>query len=402
LFQKGKRASAVLTAFLIVAALFGGFILPGGVAHADNSLSRGDKGSAVVELQKLLKEHGCYDFDQFTGYFGASTEDGVRKFQAQNGLKVDGVAGSDTIAKLKEKKNIKLKDPDSICLGMSGDKVMQVQQRLKDLGLLQDVTGYFGPTTEVAVTAFQQATGIKADGVVGDKTRTTLFQQFKSSTLIPGMNGDAVKKLQQRLLDLGYFDGQVSGLYGQITQNAVEYYQKLNGLGQDGICGKATYNSIFDKNARTEKEAKRDPKPEATPKPTYTDKPGQSAHGQEVGQELVDYAKQQLGKKYVYGTEGPNTFDCTGLTCYVYKHFGVSLPRSAFDQGNTDYGVKITDKSKLMPGDLVFFSYNGRIGHAGMYVGDGNFIHSPCTGQVVKISVLAKAKGFVFGRRVFQ
>jgi peptidoglycan hydrolase-like protein with peptidoglycan-binding domain len=385
-----------------VAAILGSAALPGGAALADGSLRRGDKSDAVVELQKLLKEHDCFDFNEFTGYFGVSTEAGVRKFQAQNGLTVDGVAGGGTIAKLKESKDIKLKDPDSLCLGMSGAKVENIQERLKDLGLYTEpeVTGYFGPATEEAVIAFQQASGMKADGVVGKGTLTALFAQFKSSTLIPGMKGDAVK---ERLKSLGYYAGPVTCLYGQITQNAVTYYQKLNGLAQDGICGKATYNSVFSKNARTEKEARRDPKPAPTPKPKYTDAPGQSANGQEMGQAIVDCAKLQLGKKYVYGTEGPNTFDCTGLTCYVYRHFGVTLPRSAKSQGSTDYGIKILSKSKLMPGDLVFFKHSdGVIGHAGIYVGDGNFIHAPYTGTVVRINSILTARDFAWGRRVFK
>jgi cell wall-associated NlpC family hydrolase len=238
---------------------------------------------------------------------------------------------------------------------------------------------------------------------VGTKTRTALFKDFSSSTLVPGMKGDNVKKLQQRMKDLGYFTGPVTGLYGQMTQDAVKYYQKLNGLLQDGICGKNTYNSLFSSSARTEKEARRAPKAEVTPKPKYTDTADQSAHGQEMAQSVIDYAKLQLGKKYVYGTAGPNTFDCTGLTCYVYKHFSVTLPRSAYDQGNTNYGIKITSKTKLMPGDLVFFhNGDGRIGHAGIYVGGGNYIHAPQTGDVVKISSITTNQKFVLGRRVFK
>ena len=427
-----RRIAAVLAAFSAVTVLLGSAALPGGTALADDTLRRGDRGSAVVELQKLLKEHDCFDFDQFTGYFGESTEAGVRKFQTLNGLKVDGIAGPDTVALLNQKKDVKLKDPDSLCLGMSGQSVTDIQQRLMDLGLYNEPepTGYFGPATEEAVKAFQEASGLTSDGIVGKTTRAALNKQYKPTSLIPGMKGDAVTKLQQRLLDLGYYDGTVNGLYDQITMNAVQYYQQLNGLAQDGICGKATYDSVFSKNARTEKEARRDPKPgpaptptpapatptpaapasktpaatpAATPTPVYTDTPDQSAHGQELSQEAVAFAMLQLGKKYVYGTAGPNTFDCTGLTCYVYKHFGITLPRSAADQGNTNYGLKILSRDKLMPGDLVFFRHSdGLIGHAGLYIGNGNFIEAPYTGQVVRISPLSKRTDFAFGRRVFQ
>lgn len=407
MYQKIKRVFTIIAAAITVAALLDIAALPA-VAQADSSLRRGDTGAQVEDLQRLLKEHDCYDFDGITGYFGAATEDGVRKFQTLNGLTVDGVAGSGTMALLRQPK-ITLKDPDSLGLGMSGAKVGEIQKRLQELGLYTEptITNYYGPATQAAVKAFQEAAGITADGIVGKKTGAALFAPFKTTTMIPGMKGDDVNGLQKRLANLGYYDGPVTGLYGQITQQAVKYFQQLNGLDEDGICGKTTYNAIFSKNAKTEKEARRAPaptaKPTPAPTPTWHDVPGQSAHGQQMGQEIVEYAKLQLGKKYVYGTEGPNTFDCTGLTCFVYKHFGVTLPRSAYSQGNTNYGVKIMDKSKFLPGDLIFFhKKNGVIGHAAIYIGNGQIIEAPFTGSVVRIRDLSNSRSVSFGRRVFQ
>lgn len=107
------------------------------------------------------------------------------------------------------------------------------------------------------------------------------------------------------------------------------------------------------------------------------------------GEQIVEYAKQYLGCKYVYGGSGPNTFDCSGFTMYVYKNFGISLSHSATAQSKN--GTYIA-KEDLQLGDLVFFkdyeTMNG-IGHCGIYVGDGNFIHaSSGTGYCVKISTL--------------
>ncbi len=403
---KTRRVAIVLALATAFALMLGSAQLPQGKAYADSSLRLGDEGQAVKELQQLLKKHDCYDFDEITGYYGTVTENGVRKFQAQNGLKVDGVAGEDTIKKLKESKATTLKNPNSLCLGMKGDKVKEVQRRLKELGLYTEsqITGYYGPITEKAVKAFQEASGMTADGIVGDKTRTALNTKYNSSTMIPGMKGENVKKLQTRLKALGYFIGTVSDLYGQLTEKAVTYFQKLNGLKQDGICGSTTYKAVFAKNAKTEKEARRKPTaPKPTPTPKYTDTPGQSAAGQEKGQAIVAEVKKHLGKRYVYGGNGPNTFDCTGLTCYVYKKFGVSLPRSAKNQGMTNYGIKITDRKKLMPGDLVFFRKGGAATHhAGIYIGAGNFIHAPYTGTVVRVGSITKARDFAWGRRVFK
>lgn len=107
------------------------------------------------------------------------------------------------------------------------------------------------------------------------------------------------------------------------------------------------------------------------------------------GEEIAEYAKQFLGCKYVYGGSGPSTFDCSGFTMYVYKNFGISLSHSARAQSSNGTYVS---KDELQPGDLVFFkdyeTMDG-IGHCGIYIGDGNFIHaSSGTGYCVKISTL--------------
>ena len=107
------------------------------------------------------------------------------------------------------------------------------------------------------------------------------------------------------------------------------------------------------------------------------------------GQEIVDFAKKYLGCKYVYGGSGPSTFDCSGFTMYVFKNFGISLSHSANAQSKK--GVYVA-QGDLQPGDLVFFkdyqTMDG-IGHCGIYIGDGNFIHaSSGTGYCVKISTL--------------
>jgi cell wall-associated NlpC family hydrolase len=98
---------------------------------------------------------------------------------------------------------------------------------------------------------------------------------------------------------------------------------------------------------------------------------------------VVGIAMQYLGIPYVYGGASPSGFDCSGFIMYVYAQVGVSLPHNAAAQYG--YGTPV-DRSQLQPGDLVFF--NG-LGHAGIYVGGGSFIHSPHTGDVVKISSLS-------------
>lgn len=93
-------------------------------------------------------------------------------------------------------------------------------------------------------------------------------------------------------------------------------------------------------------------------------------------QKAIEIAKSYLGGKYVWGATGPNAFDCSGFTQYIYKQaYGKSIPRVSYDQAN--YGEKVS-KENLQPGDLVFFDTmnKGRVSHVGIYIGDNKFIHA--------------------------
>jgi len=111
---------------------------------------------------------------------------------------------------------------------------------------------------------------------------------------------------------------------------------------------------------------------------------------------VVGIAMQYLGTPYVWGGASPSGFDCSGFVMYVYGQMGVSLPHSSYAQYG--YGSPVS-MSQLQPGDLVFFD---GLGHVGIYVGGGTFIHAPHTGDVVKISSLSGwyASTFVGGRRL--
>jgi cell wall-associated NlpC family hydrolase len=101
---------------------------------------------------------------------------------------------------------------------------------------------------------------------------------------------------------------------------------------------------------------------------------------------VVELAYQQLGKPYVWGAEGPNSFDCSGLTWFVYKNaMGKTIPRTSITQ--SQYGQYVS-RSELQLGDLVFSDTdnNGSVNHVGIYIGNGKMIHAPKTGDVVKIS----------------
>ena len=105
---------------------------------------------------------------------------------------------------------------------------------------------------------------------------------------------------------------------------------------------------------------------------------------------VVGIAMQYLGVPYVWGGASPSGFDCSGFVMYVYAQVGVSLPHNAAMQYG--YGSPVS-RANLQPGDLVFF--NG-LGHNGIYIGGNQFIHSPHTGDVVKISPLTGWYDYTF------
>jgi peptidoglycan DL-endopeptidase CwlO len=108
---------------------------------------------------------------------------------------------------------------------------------------------------------------------------------------------------------------------------------------------------------------------------------------------VVGVALKYIGVPYLWGGTTPSGFDCSGLVQYCYRAVGVNLPRTSREQFRVGTFIAPDNQGALKPGDLVFFGYGadpGRIHHVGMYVGDGNFIHAPGTGDHVKISSLAE------------
>lgn len=126
-----------------------------------------------------------------------------------------------------------------------------------------------------------------------------------------------------------------------------------------------------------------------------------------TAQKIIDYAKKLLGKKYAWADEGPDTFDCSGFTWYVYKNVAkISIPRTSKKQGA--YGTYVSKKD-LKPADLVFFDTVGAkdnvVSHVGIYLGNNQFIHASSSQGKVVISQLNSnyySKAFVNGRRILK
>lgn len=103
---------------------------------------------------------------------------------------------------------------------------------------------------------------------------------------------------------------------------------------------------------------------------------------------VVQTAYNYLGTPYVWGGTSPSGFDCSGLVQYSYSQNGISVPRTSEQQYAYTANSRITDKSQLLPGDMVFFNTSGTASHVGIYIGNNQFIHAPSPGKVVRINNL--------------
>lgn len=260
---------------------------PGASPTAEPALKRGSSGERVTALQQKLKNLGYYT-GTVDGDYGDGTVKAVKAFQSRNGLTADGVAGEATLKLIHSGNAKKAATPSpkptatpkptssALRVGSTGAKVKSMQQRLKALGYYTgSVDGTFGEGTRKALVAFQKANGLTADGVAGTATLNKLhsssaksavsvssnatsrpaMRTYVASTLSSyrylqqGSRGSDVKKLQQRLKDLDYFSGSVSGDFGADTEVALRAFQERNGLWVDGVAGEDTQRMLYSNDA---------------------------------------------------------------------------------------------------------------------------------------------------------
>jgi len=289
------------------------------------SMKQGNTGTAVAELQSALKKLGFYQ-GEINYQFDAATKKAVLAFQKKNGLKADGVAGAETQKLLYSGEAL---SPDAtptpsptpsptpipkftvpgttVKLNSTGEDAKLVQQRLYELGYYKGrVDGKFGQQSVRALRKFQEAHGLKADGIAGTSTYEILFSitALKSGatatpipdlmatpgptesaapdasgdiTLRQGDGGDAVAALQERLIALGYLKGTADGNYGEKTTAAVRAFQRVNGLTVDGSAGPKTLAVLNSVEAKPASAAAT-----ATPTPTASSSLRQGDSGNAV------------------------------------------------------------------------------------------------------------------------
>lgn len=181
-----------------------------------------------------------------------------------------------------------------------------------------------------------------------------------------GNTGTYVRLLQTDLNKFGY-GLVVDGVFGPKTLAAVDKFQSTHGLVVDGIVGPLTWSKLV----------------------------GTTIVNASQGQKVVSLAETFLGRPYVWAGNGPDVFDCSGFTSYVYLHaLGINITRNAVTQYFYFRHIAYSD---MQPGDLVFYHYaNGNVYHVAIYVGNGVTIQaSSSAGHVVYKNV--PASGVYFG-----
>lgn len=272
--------------------------------------------------------------------------------------------------------------------GMEGDQVRVLQTLLNELsGAGLAVDGDFGLRTHRAVRAFQAATGLSPDGIVGPATAAKLCSGCTTQStatsgetttagetggaeaaadtgevgtvsgspmLRRGMRGAAVETLQRALNRYGA-SLTVDGDYGLLTQNAVQAFQAANGLEVDGKVGRNTAAAL---NSGSAKDA------------SFGSFSGADNYD-DMRDAVMAAAQSHLGKPYYWGADGPSTFDCSGFVLYVLRT-DVGLINWGDD---TAHGIagRVPKTTEPQKGDLVFYrSSSGRITHIEFYMGTGS------------------------------
>lgn len=358
------------------------------------AVSKGVSGEDIKRIQNRLYELGYLaTADLVNGEFSETTEAAVIKLQEVNGIGMDGKVGQQTV-NLLYSDEIK---PNMLAYGDKSEVVLAAQKRLKTLGYLTtDPDGTYGTDTAIAVKQFQSRNDLVVDGYLGPSTRVALNGgEAAPNGITLGDQGESVQQIQQLLSKFGYLSsGNVTGYYGEVTESAVKKFQSTHGLSSDGSVGIQTMAKLTGtdvKKAQSSGGGSKKKSGSGGGSQTLVSGSGASA--------LISVASSKVGRPYVYGAKGPNSFDCSGFIYWCLNQVGVKqsyLTSSGWR--NVGKYTKITSFSNLSPGDIVVVK-----GHVGIVASGGTVIDaSSSNGRVVHRSLSGWWRNnFICGWRIF-
>nr|WP_295679988.1 peptidoglycan-binding protein [uncultured Lachnoclostridium sp.] len=385
----------------------------------------GMDGADIKRIQQRLYEMGYLaSADMVTGHFGDVTESAVKKMQENNGLAADGKVGEMTVDLLYSEEA----KPNLIAYGEQSDIVLAAQKRLKELGYLTTTPdGKYGNDTSIAVKQFQSRNDLVVDGFLGPSTREVL----NSSSAVPnglmlGDSGEAVKRVQELLNKYGYISSDnMTGYFGEVTEDAVKSFQKNNGLSADGNVGVMTMTKLTSsdvvKAGSTSSGSNNSGNSNSNSGSSNSNNSGNSSSNNSNNSssnnnssnsnsnsgtvsgsvsELIRVAKSKVGSPYVLGAKGPNAFDCSGFIYWCLNQVGVKQSYiTSSGWRNVGKYKKITSLSNVQAGDIIVVR-----GHVGIAAGNGKVIDaSSSSGKIVYRDITSWwSNRFIVAWRIFD
>src|SRR5690625_64972 len=296
-----------------------------------------------------------------------------------------------------------LLEAEHLKYGQHGEVVRILQNKLNKLAYYDDsIDGDYGILTEYALKKFQEDHHVTITGQADKTTILALIVAEKeqhldrlkdlSESVHPGMHSENVKIVQEALHYFGYYEDEIDGIYGPLTQKALETAEKkhhiklseeaiqesLAVLYEEDIQEERIQETEAPKQDTSEKESSKQENTEQESEIKVVESEGYSEHN-----DVIEASRSYIGTPYVWGGDSPNGFDCSGFIQYVYKTQDITIPRTVSDIWNFAQPVESPSV-----GDLVFFeTYQPGPSHLGIYLGDGKFIHAGAS-RGVEISEL--------------
>ena len=395
-------------------------------------LEKGVNHQIVMGIQQKLMMLGFMEEDKPTTYYGDSTDEAIKKFQRQINVSEDGVCTPEVYSVLMSKNAPSYET----MRGFKGNDIEVIQQRLYELSYLleeDDINGYFGERTEMAVKALQTSNKLEDTGIVDLNTINLLYSEnVVAYTIDKDSQSYIIKKYQERLKELGYYLKECDGVYSSDFKEAVKIYQRFNSQDASGLINPSTKFSIDSKYARPyliymgDRSARIKSIQERLAELNYIDKKLiTSNYGEYTAQAiaifqknnnlpitgLVDGATQmvldsenpvpakvklevpsqfimktkdirnamketknvgnaddllkvallKLGSKYLWGSRGPNKFDCSGFVYWCLNQVGVNVSyMTTYNWRFSTQFERIEKFDDLQVGDLIVV--NGHMG----------------------------------------
>lgn len=281
--------------------------------------------------------------------------------------------------------HVQLEKMDEISYGTSNSSVEYIQFKLKKLGYYDDkMDGSFGLRTEHAVKKLQSSHQLKVTGNINKSTIEAIsWEEIETDiktieTLMDSIEyGDYdndVTLVQEVLLYYGYYHGSVDGIYGSLTEQAIQSIK-------DDIL------SEQDDKATSDRSLAEDVSDQVDVVDDKNEKDNEVSTESKITQLEIDSAdttilanaKSHLGTPYVWGGTNPDGFDCSGYIQFIFKEQNITIPRTVSEIWNFS-----TPVSSPSVGDLVFFeTYRQGPSHLGLYIGNNEFIHAGTSNGVV-------------------